>query len=64
MMEKRDLLFVGVHVHMVRKIPSPYHNHSLCLGSLVTKSHHFILLLVNSFKYDKCKPILNSETLM
>ena len=35
--------------------------HSVCLGSLVTKSNPFLLLLVKSFKYDKWKPILNSE---
>ena len=36
--------------------------HSVCLGSLVTKSKPFLLLLVKSFKYDKWKPILNLET--
>ena len=29
-----------------------------------TKSNPFLLLLVKSFKYDKWKPILNSETLI
>ena len=29
-----------------------------------TKSNPFLLLLVKSFKYDKLKPILNSETLI